>query len=177
LGTNPIAIAIPNADHPIIADVATSAKTFGELMLMAQVGEKVDFGYVIDKNGNPSQDPANAVEGAQVPMAGHKGYALAAAIDVLAGLFVGGGSSNEGKLGLDGFMAVAFKPDLFISAEDFAAKLEVFINKVKSSHAAPGFERVRMPGEGALQKIEEGLKRGTVEVRQDVYEEIMKAGD
>lgn len=33
LGTNPIAIAVPNGDEPIVSDFSTAAMTYGDLML------------------------------------------------------------------------------------------------------------------------------------------------
>lgn len=58
MGTNPIAVAIPAGKQPpLVADFATTPIARGKLAVAEKKGEKVPFGFVQDKLGNPSDDP------------------------------------------------------------------------------------------------------------------------
>ena len=58
LGTNPLAVAIPAGKYPpFVADFSTTPIARGKLAVSAKKGEKVPYGYVQDKNGNPSNEP------------------------------------------------------------------------------------------------------------------------
>ena len=54
LGTNPITMAVPAGKQPdFVADFSTTPIARGKLGVAAKKGEKVPFGYVQDKDGNP----------------------------------------------------------------------------------------------------------------------------
>ncbi|MDO9340360.1 MAG: Ldh family oxidoreductase, partial [Bacteroidales bacterium] len=58
MGTNPIAVAIPAMKHPpFVADFATTPVARGKLAVAEKKSEKVPFGFVQDKTGEPSDDP------------------------------------------------------------------------------------------------------------------------
>ena len=84
LGTNPICIAVPSAeDGPVCVDMATSAIPINRVLNARRDGKQLPSGVALDQAGNPTTDP-HAVA-ALLPMAEHKGYALAFLIDVLCG--------------------------------------------------------------------------------------------
>jgi LDH2 family malate/lactate/ureidoglycolate dehydrogenase len=59
LGTNPIAVAIPAKSFPpFVADFATSPIARGKLALLEKEGKKIEYGFVQDKEGLPSNNPA-----------------------------------------------------------------------------------------------------------------------
>ena len=59
LGTNPICIAMPsNLEGPMFIDMATSAVAAGKLAVAVARGSAVPEGWILDKDGNPSTDPA-----------------------------------------------------------------------------------------------------------------------
>jgi ureidoglycolate dehydrogenase (NAD+) len=84
-GTNPISIALPGADpaRPFCVDMATSIVPWNRIMNARREGVPVPLGLGVDAEGRDTTDAAliRAVK----PMAGHKGYALAFAIDLLCG--------------------------------------------------------------------------------------------
>ena len=64
LGTNPISIAIPAGEgHPFVLDIATTVTSHGSIKVLAQAGEQMPEGWVIDLEGNPILDPNRADEG------------------------------------------------------------------------------------------------------------------
>jgi len=101
-GTNPICVAIP-ADNEagtkdIILDFATSITALGKVREAFNQGKSVPEGWVMDKDGEPSTDPAvmfpkhGDPQGAQVPFGLHKGYGLAVICELLAGALCGYGT-------------------------------------------------------------------------------------
>jgi len=173
LGTNPIAFSFPDGDSSIVADFATAAMTYGELMLKARAGETVPLGYVLDKDGRPSTDPMDADNGCQLPMAGHKGFALGLAIEILAGLFIGAKAGKDAVQGSDGILIISLKPDLFVSRDLFSSHLSALKSEILNS--APAFESsIRLPGIEAIERIKTGISNGYCDIPDAVYSEIEK---
>lgn len=173
LGTNPIAIAIPNGDEPIISDFSTAAMTYGDLMLAMKEGREVPYGIVLDENGKPSHNPDDANNGCQLPMAEHKGYALGLAIEVLAGLFIGAKAGKNAVEGSDGILMFALKPDLFVSENQYLNNLSSLIKEIKNSTLAFDSTGIRIPGENSIRQINLGYKTGICEVPDVVYKDLV----
>src|SRR5688500_3785828 len=90
LGTSPWSVAAPAGRHPpVVTDRANSAVARGRSYLARSRNERMPEGWRIDSAGSPTTDPQAAIDGIILPMAGHKGYAIAAAIDMLSGVLSG----------------------------------------------------------------------------------------
>ena len=93
LATNPIAVGIPTGDPqaPIVLDMTTSAVAEGKVRVRLNSGEPVPDGWMLDGNGQPTNDPADLYtepRGTILPFggsAGHKGYGLGVIVDLLGG--------------------------------------------------------------------------------------------
>lgn len=97
-GTNPLSIVIPTGDdEPIIIDMATSKVAKSRFLQMKREGKPLGEGWALDKNGVPTTDPDEGIQGLVCPMEGFKGYGLALVIDVLAGLLSGAAWQNSVK--------------------------------------------------------------------------------
>lgn len=85
LGTNPICITIPTSDpeRPLCLDMATSAVPFNRIMNHRRENRPLEAGWALDRSGKPTL-VAQEVE-CLLPLAGHKGYAMAFMIDLLCG--------------------------------------------------------------------------------------------
>jgi len=147
LGTNPISISIPTGHDPVVADLATSAWSYGDLAIAMKENRQIPYGIVLDKYGNPSTDPNDADNGCQLPMAGHKGYALGLAVEILAGPFVRAKTGREAVPGSDGFTVLAVDPSLFTPIQRFESEVSALINEIKNSPRAPGSTEILVPGE------------------------------
>lgn len=89
-GTNPLAFAWPRpGQHPFVFDFATSATARGEIELHRRAGKPLPPGLAVDKTGRETTDPTEALHGAMLTFGGHKGSALAAMIELLAGPLIG----------------------------------------------------------------------------------------
>jgi len=97
-GTNPICVAIPGTEctEPILLDMATSKIALGKARVAMNKGQALPDGELIDHRGKPTDDPrvmfAESERGALLPIGAHKGYGLALACELLAGVLSGGGT-------------------------------------------------------------------------------------
>lgn len=154
-GTNPMAFAFPTrGEFPIVLDIATSATAVGTAAkTIAQKG-KIPEGWVLNKEGNPTTDPRDLVEGWLLPMAEHKGYGLGLVVDILtgglAGSYIGRDFPPLGDMrqpyGGCIFM-LALDISRFIPLERYYERVERLVADAKGCPPAEGFEEVLLPGE------------------------------
>ncbi len=86
LGTNPIAMAVPNG-HGGVAfqfDFSTSAVALGKITQAKAAGEAIPLGWAVDSAGKPTTDPDEALAGSLVSAGGYKGYGIALMVELLA---------------------------------------------------------------------------------------------
>src|SRR3954468_2311963 len=57
LSTNPIAVAVPGGEAPIVLDMATTVAAYGKVKTQALKGEQMPEGWMIDHEGRPLTDP------------------------------------------------------------------------------------------------------------------------
>jgi len=146
-GTNPIAFSWPRrAAPPVVADMATSAAARGELMLAHRAGRSVAPGSGLDADGNPTTDPGRILEGVQLPFGGHKGYAIALLVELLAAAGTGDRFSDEvvddvkdGGPPPGGELVIALSPRL-LGGPGTSDRTEAFLDRLAS---VPG---ARLPG-------------------------------
>ncbi len=167
LGTNPIAFAIPTDDGPLILDMGTSAFMATELQLRVRRNEALPEGVAIDRDGKPTTDPAAAQAGALLPFAGYKGFGLGLIVQALGVL--GGAGMVEGAG--DGYLFIAFRPDLLIPLEQCKREVAALIERVKAVPRAPGVKEIRIPGENSARNRDRLSKAG-LDIDQLVYDEL-----
>ena len=83
MGTNPLAMAFPGEDDPLVIDIGTSSTTWGDVLLARAKGEPLPEGVAVDAQGRPTVDPGAALEGAFLAWGGQRGSALSLAIQLL----------------------------------------------------------------------------------------------
>ncbi len=152
LSTNPIAFACPTGGGvPISFDIATTMAAEGKVRVKRNRKETLPLGWVLDADGNPTTDP-NAIyghpPGTILPVGGHKGYALALMIEVLAGIVARGGYSREnpGPV-MNGIFMVVVDISRFVAPGTFRAEVDDLIRYLKSSPTVPGVDQILAPGE------------------------------
>lgn len=169
LSTNPIAIAVPAGDHPIVLlDIATTVAAYGKVKVAAQKGNPIPEGWMIDRQGNPITDPKKSSEGSLLPIGGYKGYGLAVMIGLLAGAL---NNAAVGKGTIDfnvhhdlitntGQTIIAVDPSAFGDKDAFIARVIDLVRDLKGSSTLPGVNEIRVPGDGAAKTIAERRKSG-----------------
>ena len=168
LGTNPICMAMPsNLEGPLFIDVATSAVAGGKISLALARGERIPEGWIVDKEGNPTTDPAALQQGgSSLPLGGpqgHKGYGLSVMVEIFSGILTGLGFGVEpsGRHN-DGVFMAAFNVEAFRPLEEFKQDVTDFAMYLKETPPAPGFSQVYYPGElehlTTQRKLKEGIE-------------------
>ena len=168
LGTNPLAIAFPGHEEaPIVIDMATSAAAYGKIEIALRKKIPVPKGWIVDRHGRDSTDPQDMIDGgAQLPlgseyeMGGHKGYGLAAMVDILCGLLSGANwgpfappfalrqeipERSVGK-GIGHFFG-AMEIDGFIDKDEFKRQIDEWIRVFRKTRPAPGTHGPLIPGD------------------------------
>jgi uncharacterized oxidoreductase len=181
-GTNPMAFGVPTRDgEPIVFDYATSAMSMGELQRAAARGEAIPLGVMIDPDGNPTTDYQvfrGPPRGAGQPFGGYKGSGLALMCEVMAGVLSGNGIGRDwlerGAAAINSGFFQAIDVAEFQDLDDFTAKVEELKEFVHSRAPRPGFEEVRLPGEGGRRRAAEQLANG-VDVDGDSWEKLLES--
>jgi Malate/L-lactate dehydrogenases len=197
MGTNPIAVAIPaDKQPPFVADFATTPIARGKLAIAEKKGEKVAFGFVQDKNGNPSDDPTILKSGGSMLTLGgdrvhgsHKGYCLSSIVDIFSALFSGANFGPfvppsvaylpllEKKVGEGtGHFFGAMRIDAFQPAEHFKAKMDEWITTFRSSKPAEGQERVLIPGDPE-REAEIRIRKDGIKLVPAIKEDLLKIAE
>ncbi len=156
LGTNPIAFAMPAADGPLVLDMGTSAFMATELQLRARLGQELPEGVAIDRDGRPTRDADAARQGAILPFGGHKGFGLGLIVQAFG--LLGGAALIPG--GDDGYVFIAFRPDLLVPSADLKREIGALIGRVKAVPGQPGIAEIRIPGEQSARNRERLAQEG-----------------
>ena len=183
-GTNPCCIGVPlPGEPPFLLDYATSAVAQGKLRVAHNKGVKVPFGRLIDPEGNATQDPRYAVVppfGAMLAFGEHKGYGMAIAAELLGGALTGGGTwhyeESDKQRVMNGMLSIVLDPRKLGTAAAFEREARLFLDWLRKSRAAPGFDRVRIAGEPE-REMRERRSRDGVPVDEATWQEILRAAD
>ena len=155
LGTNPIALAVPAGREPaFVLDMATSTVAAGKLEIAARMGVSIPEGWAADQEGNPTTDPVTGRRARRLlPLGGtrdqgsHKGYGLAAMVDILSGVLPGVGATSMLSGGERGHFFAAIRVDAFQPVDEFKAMMDRMLGNLKGSTPAGGHDRVYVAGE------------------------------
>ena len=155
VGTNPWSWAAPAGDKPpMVLDIANTGVARGKIYLARQKGTPIPEGWAINAAGAPTHDPAEAIDGIILPMAQHKGYAIAVMMDMLSGVLSGsafgsavhGPYQTEHRSGAGQFM-IALNIAAFQPVAEFGERMERYIAELKAVPLAQGFDEIVYPGE------------------------------
>jgi LDH2 family malate/lactate/ureidoglycolate dehydrogenase len=155
VGANPWSVAAPAGAYGVtVMDLSNGHVARGKIYAARERGTPIPTGWAIDAEGAPTTDPAAALAGLLLPMAGHKGYAIAFMMDVLSGVLSGssfgtgvsGPQQAERRSG-SGHLVLALDVAAFLPLEEFNRRMERLIEEVKSVPLATGFDEVFYPGE------------------------------
>ena len=193
LGTNPIAIGFPGKEEPpIVVDMATCAAAYGKIEIARREGKPIPAGWCVDKHGDETRDPNEMVDGgALLPLGserergGHKGYALAVAVDVLCCVLSGANwgpfappfalrqrvpERSVGK-GIGHFFG-AMHIEAFVDPDEFKTQIDEYVRVLRATPPAPGTSGPLIPGDPERQAEAERRQHG-VPLVMPVVEELL----
>lgn len=170
IGNNPFAYACPAGKYrAILFDVCMSVVASGKIEIASKEHKKIPFGWILDKDGNPTDDPDQIYNGAvMLPFGGHKGYGIAAMVEMMtallgnSGLLSGVKSWNKvpGRDSNTGHCFMAINPAFFGGLDHFVARTESMIDELKAGKKVEGTEKIFYPGEIEFAKEEDAGENG-----------------
>jgi LDH2 family malate/lactate/ureidoglycolate dehydrogenase len=174
LGTNPLAFGFPvPSGDPVIVDFATSTSAVGYVRVASYTGEPIPPGVAITRDGLPTTDAHEALDGALTPLGGHKGFALGLAVGLLSGPVIGAPIGTELAAAMSegrgeksrGHFFLALDSGAFGEAALAAQRIVDFLSEIKASRKAPGVEEIYIPGERGHRAAEQFAREGVLLAR------------
>jgi len=179
-GTNPLAFAWPREGGlPFVFDFATSAIARGDIELHAREDKPIPPHWALDSEGQPTTDARAALEGAMQTFGGHKGSALAAMIELLAGALIGDLTSMESQAFDEGAGASPCHGELIIAIDprrfggDGHAAGQARAERLFAAITAQG---ARLPSQRRFEARERSERDG-VKVPRKLYDDVLKLLD
>jgi len=150
IGNNPMGDSTPTKETPICLDISMAYDSVGRLKDKEKKGENLPPLTALDKDGNYTEDPAEALKGSSLPIGGHKGFGLSMLGELLTTVMGNGimidekAKSDLSTYGKNLFdqMVIVIKPDVFMSMDEYKDRVEVLTDFVKSKNS-----NLRIPGE------------------------------
>lgn len=143
LPTNPWCLSIPGGDHgPVVLDCATGQIAGGWIYAARQAGALLPDGAIIDRNGQPSRNPADYfADGAIRPKGGALGYGLGTIAELICDAMLGPAmvECNTFVLMVDTSRYRAPGP--------LQQAAESILTELRNCPPTAGFDRVEVPGE------------------------------
>lgn len=164
---NPLAVGIPTRGEPVLIDISASATSHGLCKRLAASGERLPGAWLVDREGNPTDDPQVILEeqgGGILPLGGmdlgYKGFALGLFVEALTNALGGHGrASGETRWGASVFLQL-INPEQFGGREAFLRETSFLAQACKKTPARPGKPSVRLPGHAALARRSRQLADG-----------------
>ena len=164
-GTNPICFGCPSGSKiPFILDTSISMINRGKIRVAARNNQKIPEGVALDKNGKPTTNAKDALQGVQLPIAGFRGSGLAWMVDILSGVLTGSNHAGKVKDPFDDFsgpqnighLIITFKSNLFVKS--FNNRIKDNIKIIKRLPKIKGFKKILYPGENKFQRFKKNIK-------------------
>lgn len=182
IGNNPFSFAAPAGKFDkIVYDIAMSHTSDKKVVKMAKEGKTLPDGWLIDKNGVPTNDPTEYEKGGTLmPFGGYKGYGFAMMVEILAAVLSGAAITNDvhawntntEKGGNVGHLFIAMDISTICDEQTFKNNMENMISGIKNSEKAVGVEEIYFPGEIENNKYRLAVENGFIEIDDDTMASI-----
>lgn len=181
ISTNPLSIAVPTDDGPIVFDAATSAVAQGKIIVHRLDDRPCPEGWLQDAQGRPTSDP-HALHadppGALLPLGGslaYKGFGLAVMLDMLAGGLSGGfcPPPEPGARMCNTVMMVIWDPELFAGREHLRFQATKLIDSIRGCPRRDGVERIQLPGDSS-RETRETRSRDGIPLQEGTWQALLE---
>jgi uncharacterized oxidoreductase len=181
-GTNPICIAVPHGDAPIVLDFATSRIALNKVRVARNEGRHVAPGSIITHEGQPSTDPdvlyGEGPRGALLAFGEHKGSGLSLICELLGGALTGGGAAQRADAAdpaiINGMTAILIDPGRVVDLPWFGQEVEAVVAHMKTAAAIDPDKPVMVAGDPERASRRKRLAEG-IPVDATTWREIGKA--
>ena len=178
LGNNPLVLAVPRQDGPVVLDIAMSQFSFGKMEVVSRRGEKLPVPGGFDQDGQPTQDAAVILEaGRALPIGYWKGSGLALLLDMTATLIAGGLATyqirqREAEFGISQVF-IAFDITQPVGAAWVEQEVENIIADLHQAKPDASAAEVLFPGERVVKTRQENLQQG-IPVDGNAWQQILE---
>jgi 3-dehydro-L-gulonate 2-dehydrogenase len=176
IGNNPMVLAVPRQNGPVVLDMAMSQFSIGRLTTTKDRTDTLPVPGGYDKNGNLTQDPGEILETKRpLPIGYWKGSGLALLLDLISALLADGRSTQQisGKKEENGVSQTYIAFNIMKTGDSFAI-YDVVDRIVEDFLSAAPVDRgaqVLYPGQRALRTRGENLEKG-VPVDSVVWKQV-----
>lgn len=178
-GTNPMAIGVPADGDPIVLDMATAAMAYYGLIEAKTAGRKIPLGLAYDSEGNLTDDPGKAMDGALRPFdKSYKGAGLALMVEILTGPLVGASFTGIGDTGTNwGNLVFVIDPEMLGDRKEFAKNVSALAARVKVTKKLPGVTEILLPGERGDRITKKRMNQRTIDIEDNLYRALQQAAE
>lgn len=176
---NPIAAGWPTPGEPVILDISSSITTNNFVETAARDGRRLPGRWLVDRDGNPSDDPVLAASETPVPLLpvggveyGQKGFALGLLVEMLTSGLAGAGRVQKPDRWGGSVFVMVLDPALHGGAEGFLQETGFIAEACRTAAVPAGAAPVRLPGQRALERRREQLANG-VELDDAAYDRLV----
>jgi len=185
LGANPLAVGVPLGERGnFVLDMSTSVIARGSVRRAHAAGETLAPGLAIDARGEPTTDPAAALAGSMLPLAGGKGTGIALALCLLSATLAGAdfddeissmyAASDATVAPSIGHVFLVLDPWRLSDRASTLARLEAFVDRLHGLPPIDPREPVRYAGERGDTVLAESMRDG-VAVRTAELDALARA--
>lgn len=184
IGNNPFSYAFPAGKYgKVVYDIAMSPTSDIKVLQAEKEGKLLPEGWLIDKNGNPTVDPAEYLKGGiLIPFGGYKGYGLAMMVELFGAVLSGAATTKDVHAwnsdpengGNVGHFFMALDLSKLGDAAAYSARTEALIDEIKSAKKAEGVDAIYYPGEIEQGKMARCVECGYVEIADDTMAAVAR---
>jgi uncharacterized oxidoreductase len=165
ISTNPIALAVPTKQKPLVLDISTSTVANGKIRVAQIAGRTVPDGWLLDSDGRPTNDPSARFAdppGTILPMGGYKGFGLGLLLDVLVAGLAGGycPPAPQDEVECNNVLLLAFDPESFSGLTHFVTQSQSLCDYVRTSKPIGEGTEIRLPNDRTRQTRKDRLVQG-----------------
>ncbi|WP_240655098.1 Ldh family oxidoreductase [Rhodovarius crocodyli] len=176
LSPAPFAIGFPTQADPVMIDISASITTNNMALRLSQEGRRYPNPWLMDAEGEPTDDPTVLQRGGTVLPAGgvdhgQKGYGWGLTAEALSQGLSGQGRADGPKGMVNAVFLQLIDPEAFAGLDAFTRQTSAIADKCHASPPRPGMGPVRLPGEGGLRR-QEAAERGGVPLRDGILDAL-----
>ncbi len=159
VANNAMSYALPTGNrHPIVLDMACGVSAWGKIGTLRMYGKPIPKGWLLDDEGQPTEDPNKGR--LLAPASGARGYGLALIMGILAGPLSGGLMACNKSDDPSEHFFIAINIASFTDYDDYVAEIQNGIDKIHNSKTAEGVEQAYLPGEIEWNNYDNWIKSG-----------------
>jgi len=177
VGNNPLVLAVPRADGPVVLDMAMSQFSFGRLENAERAGQTLSVPGGYDQAGKLTQDPsAILATNRALPIGYWKGSGLAMLLDLVAVLLSGGLATYQiGQQPTEYSVSqvfLAFDVTKANELDEINATVEGVLADLRTATPVEPNGEILYPGERARQTRQDNLRHG-IPVDEAIWQRVL----